>query len=433
MLVSFTVENFKSVRNKITLDLRASADKTHEDYYVFTHQKPKLRILKLAMIYGPNASGKTNILLALDFLRNIVIKSNVNKEEKIDRPSFALDKANNTVFEITFIENDTLFEYALVFDDNCIHSESLMYYPKGISRKVFTRKLKKKSDDQTEYNYDYEWTNAELKKSQKEFLEDTIHNQPILSKISSLKYEGPIQEAKNWFFNRMLKLLEKEMSLDQFFYKCLAKENNDCEKFKSILLEQIQKADLNISNLIYEEKEIKEEEIPEGILSFIKQKQLEPPKILSKSVISVHKIKGGTFSLNFKEESSGTQRFSKLLSLLIRVLKNNNFILMDEIENALHIDLIKHFLILFLRNNNQSQLIFTTHNTSLLGERDLIRRDTVYLCKKKEDSSTDLYSVSDFSVRKEHSIESLYRKGFLGALPSLGSTIMEFDDENKKR
>ncbi len=433
MLVLFSVENFKSVRNKITLDLRASSDKIHEDYYVYTHTKPKMRILKLAMLYGPNASGKTNLLLALDFLRKIVIKNSVNKEEKIDRPAFALDKAKDTAFEITFIENDTLYEYNLVFDDYCIKSESLQYYPKGISRKVFSRVLKENLNDQTGFNYQYEWTNAELKKSQKEFLEDTIHNQPILSKISSLKYEGPIQEAKNWFFKRMLKLLEKEMSLNHLFINCLDKKNNDCDKFKKIILEQIQKADLDISNLIYEEEELKEEEIPDELQMFFKQKQIDSSKVRVQSIISVHKTKDGTFALNFDDESSGTKRYSGLLSLLIKLLKNDSFISIDEIENALHIDLIKHFLILFLRNNKQSQMIFTTHNTSLLGERDIIRRDAVYLCKKKEDSSTDLYSVSDFSVRKEHSIESLYRKGYLGALPSLGSTIMEFDDEYKKK
>ncbi len=113
------------------------------------------------------------------------------------------------------------------------------------------------------------------------------------------------------------------------------------------------------------------------------------------------------------------------LFLLNDLIQRSVTLPIDELESSLHHDLVKHFLYMFLSNSSSGQLLFTTHNLSLLGERELARRDCIWITDRKQDGSTELSSVWDYPVRKEHSIESLYKKGFLGGKPYLGSIDIE--------
>jgi AAA15 family ATPase/GTPase len=108
-------------------------------------------------------------------------------------------------------------------------------------------------------------------------------------------------------------------------------------------------------------------------------------------------------------------------------------VFIDELDSSLHPDLVVHFLHMFLKNSKAGQLIFTTHNQSLLGEKDIARRDCIWITERKSDGSTELSNVWDYPVRKEHSIESLYKKGFLGGKPFLGSIDIEVDDDSETK
>jgi len=144
-----------------------------------------------------------------------------------------------------------------------------------------------------------------------------------------------------------------------------------------------------------------------------------------------HKTPSGTYVLDYNLESMGTQRFFGLIGFLFELLYKNRIVPIDEIESSLHIDLIIHYITTFLRNKSKGQLIFTSQNTALLKEKDILRRDAIWITERNEDGSTSLTSVSDYPVRKEHSIESIYRKGLIGGLPNLGSTLLGSKDDTK--
>ncbi|HLW10003.1 MAG TPA: AAA family ATPase, partial [Fermentimonas sp.] len=140
-----------------------------------------------------------------------------------------------------------------------------------------------------------------------------------------------------------------------------------------------------------------------------------------------------SYVLEFENESFGTQRYFEFIGLMCELIHKNRIVSIDEIESSMHIDLQLHFIETFLRNSRKGQLIFTSHNTALLNEREILRRDAIWITDRKPDGSTSLTSVSEYPVRKEHAIDRLYRKGYLGGIPSLGSTLLENADENYEK
>ncbi len=431
MIIYFSVENFLSIREKITLDFRATTDKTLEEYYCVNIEKPKMRILKMAMIYGTNASGKTNLLKAIDFLRDMVVTESRNKNKKIPVYPFAQDNTKHTIIEICFYHNFITYEYRLEISRKCIYKETLYHYPKGTKALVFSRQSL--FDDQTvpnEYSYQFFWKGANLNKAQQKDLEVSVQNQLILNRISAINYNGPIQEAQNWFLDYMQSLVTPSSDLLTKTIEKFFKDNSNQAHF---LIDQLQTADFNIQNINLDndlEKTYIKEEL--AMLSPVFEDYID-----NLYKFKVHFIHGNSirdmYQIDYLSESLGTQRYFGFIALLYELVKEEHCILIDEIENSLHIDLLIHFLLTFLLNSRNSQLIFTSQNTELLNEREIIRRDAIWITSRKNDGSTELASVSEFPVRKEHAIDRLYRKGALGGIPNLGSPVMDTDNEKSKK
>lgn len=403
MIISFSVQNFRSIREKVTLDFRASSDKHHEEYFVYEIPKPKLRILRMGMIYGANASGKTNILKALDFLWKLVVYPVNNKDEPIKYLPFALDRDKPSTFEIELYYERTVYSYQIELDTERIISERLDYYPKGRVANVFERRHNHKSG-----TYDYKWTYQGYKKVVRERLELSIRNQPILSTIASIEARGPLQEARNGFMASLFPLVPPT-PLNPLAINAI-KSNIISREF---ILSLMKTADMMISDY-----ELLDDNVPMANES---------------TLLIKHSGSDGDFTLDLAEQSSGTQRYLVLTRFLDMLIRWPLTILIDEIDSSLHPDLVVHFLYMFLKNSKHGQLIFTTHNQSLLGEKDIARRDCIWITERKSDGSTELSNVWDYPVRKEHSIESLYKKGFLGGKPFLGSIDIEVDDDSETK
>ncbi len=428
MIITFSVQNFRSIREKVTLDFRATTDKHQEEYFVVDIPKPKLRILKMAMIYGANASGKTSLLLALDFLRKMVVEPLQDKNALLAIPSFAREVDKTSSLCIEFWHKEIVYDYQLTLLQNMIQTEELGYYPKGKRVLVFSRKLG------SQRGYEYSWSEKLFKKSTKEMLELTIQNQSILAKIASIENSSPLQDAHDWFRFKLQPILLPKMSLLGYTNQHLVNQNTNQQAIKNFILALLNRADFGIKDIKIEENELDIEDIPQQIRESIAKEA--PAKAASKFIRYhfgfIHNLQDETFTLDMEEESSGTQRFYGLGAILLSLIHAGVSMPIDEIESSLHNDLLFHFIAMFLRNSKHGQLIFTSHNTALLNEKEIIRRDCIWITDRKADGSTELTSVSDYPVRKEHAIDSLFKKGLIGGKPNLGSTYVEGLDEAKK-
>lgn len=417
MIITFSVQNFRSIREKITLDFIASSDKHLEEYFVYEIPKPKVRILRMAMIYGANASGKTNILKALEFLRDFISSPISVRDEPIKYLPFALDSEKPSTFEIDFCHEDIMYSYSVELNTERILSERLDYYPKGRAANVFQRDYDPKKDV-----YKYKWTYRGYSRAVRDRLELSIRNQSVLTTIASIEAKGPLQKAREWFKFYLLHLLEPSHDLKDLVVTAIGNKRLPREFALSLM----KTADLMISDYRLIEIESPEEMLKKYEPSTGKlSNSVDKPTPKTAYLLMEHSVDGGKFILDFLDESSGTQRFFGFTTLLHELIKRPVTLPIDEIDCSLHHDLVKHFLYMFLSNSSSGQLLFTTHNLSLLGERELARRDCIWITERKRDGSTELSSVWDYPVRKEHSIESLYRKGFLGGKPYLGSIDIE--------
>lgn len=417
MIITFSVQNFRSIRENITLDFRATSDKHQEQYFVVEVPKPKMRILKMAMIYGANASGKTSILLALDFLRKLVLEPLQDKNAQLAIPCFAREVEKPSSFHIEFWHKGIVYNYRLILLQNAIQTEELAYYPKGKRVTVFTRKLSSLR------GYEYNWNEKLFKKSTRDILELTIQNQTILAKIASIEDSSPLQDAHDWFRFKFQPILQPHTSLMEYTNHLLVSQGKSQEAVKQFLLSLLQKADLWIKDINIDEEEVDYSDVPDEIKQYAQKASVYDlnPSFVRVDFGFVHQLEDGQYTLDMGEESLGTQRFYGLGAILLSLMQGGVTMPIDEIESSLHNDLLFHFIAMFLKNAKQGQLIFTSHNTALLNEKELTRRDCIWITDRKADGSTELTPVSDYPVRKEHAIDSLYRKGLLGGKPNLGS------------
>ncbi|HHV36740.1 MAG TPA: AAA family ATPase [Candidatus Cloacimonetes bacterium] len=414
MIISFSVENFRSIRNKICLDFRATADDHLEEHLVVEIPKPKLRILKMAMIYGANASGKTNILMALDFLRELTLSPLKDKNIHIDLPSFALDSSKPSTFEIEFYQKGVCYIYSVQLSKKRILQETLHHYPKGYKAHIYSRIYNYKLD-----KYEYKWTDRSYGKILREKLQLTIPNQTILSAISSVDDKGSIQIAHDWFRFNLTPFLGPVHDLSQFIYDSYDK--NRCKK--EFLLPILKKADFQIEDISYEKELEKFNDISVEELSELEGsiENINSEVFFNRYKLELkHKSDAGDYILKFRDESMGTQRFLGFSILLEMISKRDTCLPIDEIDSSLHLDLIEFFILLFFKYSKHSQLLFTSHNVALLNKKYLLRRDTVWITDRLPDGSTELTNVMDYPVRKEHAIDKLFMKGQIGGKPDIG-------------
>jgi len=455
MILNFSVKNYRSINEKITLSFEASKDKELGKYYI--RNISNRNILRLAIIYGPNASGKTNILKALNSLRELVLNPPEKRTDRIPQyePFIFTNESKNTEFEIEFIYKNTRYLYKVEFNNECIINEELYFFSPRKSL-IYKRSYNQDSKD-TEIKFG---SKIKIINQDKQFIKNlTLKNNTVLG--AYLKSNLKIEEFNNvirWFLRKLKPIVYPKTDLTSWVLNNLEKENIE----KRAILEILQKADLDIQDF---DIKTEDEKIPEFIKNLLKtlekeiEKEIEKskPEQLSLKVKRVtpsivkldnngdlkvtklffnYSIKNKKYFLPYEEESSGTKRFFQLAALLSKTLEKDLIIPIDEIESSLHPDLIKQFLKIFLFNQSNSQLILTTHYRELLTEKDILRRDTIWFTDKKSDRSTELYSLIDFPtevLRKDYSIYKAYKSGKLGAVPILKGYTISSLKTNKER
>lgn len=431
MIVNFNIKNFGSVKKQQTLSFEAEKTKHLEDFYI--SKIKNLRLLKIALIYGANASGKTTILKALDFLRELVIEPAEKKTEKLDFKPFLFDintPKESTILSIDFIQNDIRYFYEVEFYQEAIVKEILKFSNPNRAT-VFSRTTDLKNQF-TEIKFGGK---IKVEKTALKTLEaNTLWNNTVLGGYLKTNVEiKEIKDTSDWFKDYLHPLIYPNSDLAMFITSLIDKNKIKKENVLTIL----RKADLNISDILIEKKE---EDIPEGVLEFIEKLSDKPDeeleKIKSKKKITAvkldleHLINGNKYSLPFYLESQGTKRYYAFAGLLNLLIKGQNAFLIDELGASLHPDLYQYFLLSFLANAKNSQIIATTHNREILNDKDLIRDDAIWITDKSKDASTELYSFADFDtsvIRDTTNRLNAYKSGKLGGIPNVGDYYLDLE------
>ncbi len=430
MIINFNIKNFGCFKEQQTLSFEAEKTKHLEDFYV--NKIKNKRLLKIALIYGHNASGKTTILKALDFLRDLVLNPADNKNDELDFYPFLFDEessSKNTVLSIEFFQNEIKYFYEVEFNRTSIVKETLKTSPYNVT--VFNRK----TDLKTQFTKIEFGRKITIPKASLNALEaNTLWNNTVLGGYLKTNIETKeLKEVTDWFKNYLNPVVYPKTILQDFITSLIDERRIKKENIVEIL----KKADFNISDIKIEKKE---EEIPDGLLEFLekasdipddKLKEIKNLKKLTTLNLNLeHLVNGKRYALPFEEESAGTKRYYGFAGLLSLLIQDSTAFPIDELETSLHPDLYQYFLLSFLANSKNSQIIATIHNREILNDRDFIRDDAIWITDKSKNASTELYSFADFDssiIRNTTNRLNAYKSGKLGGIPNLGDYFFNFE------
>ena len=429
MIINFRVQNFGSIKEKQTLSFEADKSTHLEDAYIVNFGGQ--RILKLALIYGANASGKTTILKALDFLRDIVLEPERKKTSELDFNPFLFDPKTpkqNSIISIDFFHNDIKYFYEVEFFKKAIVTEEL-YFHNPNKANVFKRKTNLLNQF-TEISFGSKISTDKV--FEKTLEANTLWNNTVLGGYLKTNIDlRELQEVVDWFKNYLSPLVYTRTELEGFVTSRI--DNNEISKSDVVTI--LKKADFNISDIIIQEEE---KDIPDDFIEFLK-KQVKAPnekikeleekgKLTAVNIEFEHTVNSTKYTLPLEFESQGTRRYYGFAGLLALLIKNSTAFPIDELEASLHPDLYLHFILSFLLNSKNSQIIATTHNREILDNKDVFRNDVIWFTDKQESCSTELYSLIDFDssvVRNTTNILNAYKSGKLSGTPNLGDTFID--------
>jgi len=433
MIVDFKIKNYWSFKNDVFFTMEAEASKL-KPQNVIEMDLPgnnQIRLLKIAMAFGANASGKTNLLRAFHGLVNyIVTKPQVGGKIWLYEP-FLFDtktKNQNTEFELNFIGPQNIkYSYHVIFNQTQIENEILNYYPNGKITNLFSRAANGEKNSNIHIGIlGDSFGKREIK---------VFNNQLLLSKFGD---DEPLEELTNVFLyfkkcdvinaTNASHRISMRKQVDEMVY-------NDPD-LKLRLNALIKFADTKMKG--FKIFSINDESISENLKANLKERINTNPY----AVFGLHSIydenidTGKEHSLPFTSESIGTQALYAIGGKILMTLKKGGTLIMDELDTSLHPYLTRMVLLMFQSqklNPNNAQLIFTSHDMTLL-DRELVRRDQVWIAEKDDFGVTELYSLQDFEgVREETPFDKWYLAGKFGGLPTMKSIDSMFDDDSSNK
>lgn len=421
MLIEFKVANFKSFREEQTFSLVASDSVKELPHCLIERDLPKLsglRYLKGAAIYGANASGKSNFIEAVNFLVDLVVNSatKIQPGDAIRVKPFKLDKNSNTKptrFEITFALENVRFVFGLSVTTERIIEEYLYAYPKGNPLRWYHRNFSEKNDN-------YQWEKPSSNFKQDKSLQDKTRINSLFISVGAQFNHIQLTQIFNWFKNKIytIDFRSHELEWPELTLDLILNSKN-----KDIILNLLKNSDMGIVDARIKEKNKDNQYIEYNLTKSIKQNNyLDFEEIRPVELNLMHKTDSDIpIALEFNEESAGTRRFFALIGYWIHIINEGDIVFMDEIDKSFHPHLISELLkILFnyKTNQNNAQIIFTTHNPSLLDEM-LLRRDQIWFTEKTVSGASYLYPLTDYKPREDESLAKGYLAGRYGAIPSM--------------
>lgn len=414
MLIEFRVQNYRSLRDEQVLSLVASSDKTLLGTHAFgTGLKAAPHLLKSAVVYGANASGKSNLIKALQYMRGVVLESAaLQPSQTFGRlQPFKLDAASvglPTEFEVTFIVAGVRYQYSFAMTAQRIVSESLLVYKAFKPQRWFERHFDAESGKDV---YDF---GPSLKGAKNLWEGATRPNALFLSVAVQLNSEA-LRPVFDWFAHRLVILNELSPLSPQFSVQMLKQEER-----RHAICEFLRAADISIADIEVATKQAMVHSIQFDLATGKREESA-----IEQAVDEVkfhHVTEHGKAVFDLSDESGGTQKLLFLTGPILDILSKGLTLVVDELDTSLHTLLVQALVRLFHKtevNEAGAQLIFTTHDTSLLDSYGLFRRDQIWFVEKRQDQSSSLYPLLDFSPRKNEALERGYLQGRYGALPFL--------------
>ncbi|MBT3384321.1 MAG: ATP-binding protein [Prolixibacteraceae bacterium] len=409
MILEIRLSNFFSIKEEIVLDLRAANIKSKNAKALKNNlaKFDKTSVLKTVAMYGANASGKSNIIKAIRFCSMMVLNShNHNENVLFNFKKFKFGNSNKKLsnYFIRFVNNEIEYEYSFSLIQSSIVTESLYYYPKGRITKIFNRDERLGKTKKEKYSF------GSIIKRPLDVADNTSNKTLYISRASQMDREI----AKNVFnfFNNtfILRYLGHNAPQIESLFNTYNKQ----------LLEALRIADSDIIDI----KIRKVKQQGKNFNANLEDLTLSVEDVIQDAlqIKTYHKADPSIGFDLITEESDGTKKLFVIMLNILDIVKNNKILLIDEIGESLHTDIIEYIFNLF-RAGKSAQLICTTHNTRFLN-LTRFRKDQIYFVNKKEDASTDLYSLYDYSdFRDTMDLEKAYLQGRFDAVPFVNDSI----------
>lgn len=447
MLIRFTVENFLSFKERQSFSLipgRGTIKSEHK-----TKAIKGISVLKTSVIFGANASGKSNLIKGINFGKKMILKGS-KAEQKIDFQNFRLDKNytnKNSRIEYEIQHNGKNYAYGFVFNTNKIVEEWLFEITKKRDKMIFERDDSSKEIFKLEYLF-----GRNKKEDEKQFLKfiakSTPNNQLFLNEIRTRRVKENVSNIEDltnvidWFQNSL-----KVIFPDDKYKEGLKFELKEDEKLLTSFEEFLKYFDTGISGVCLEPIDYDSIEISMFVLNKIKEDLLnkkseniratilsnknttyfistKEDEVIYHKFMTKHKSVGNKSEELFdtSDESDGTNRIIDFIPLLMDLLKGDNVFIIDEMERSLHPNLIYDLIDLFLSKskNVNSQLILASHESSLLTQK-LLRKDEVWFTVKDTDGATKVHSLEQYNIRFDKQIRKDYLLGRFKAIPKIGN------------
>lgn len=419
MLIEFTASNFRSVHEPQTWSMVAApALKEWEERNTFQALGLSKggRLLRAAALYGPNAAGKSTLVQALAFVKNQVVNSARESQQGDLIPVVpfkltAASRAADSEFSVQFIEAGVRYEYGLRCNTFRFTEEWLYAYPAGRPQKWFHRLFN--PDSQTDA---YDFSDKFLGGRQRHvWATETRANTLFLSRCMQNNNEQ-LKPVFEWFSQR-LQVVATPGALSGGF----TAQRCEDEAGRAKVVEFLTSADLSIDGIRLERRAFSPDMLPSSVGDVIRQELLNNYKGKEFTTLKFQRRDtntGETVEFDESEESDGTRALFAFAGPWMDVMNHSLVLVVDELDSSLHPLVVRHLVSLLLHANSQAQLLFTTHDTTLLSQK-LLRRDQVWFIEKNEARAARLYPLSDFSPRENEAIERGYLNGRYGGIPNL--------------
>lgn len=444
MLIRFNITNFLSFNQETEFNMLAATSlRTHKDH-VYSIKKD-IHVLKASTIYGANGAGKSNMIKALAVLKNLVTVG--ESFSTVSQYKFRFQEENRDLpiqLEIEFsTADDKIYTYGIAFDDNMVLEEWLYRTGSGKPKAVFQR-VHSIGTGLPSITPDPKFVQTDKNKMLISLMEENLlrPNELFISKNDFLKYDE-IDDVLGWFKNNLTIILPDSKAPN------VITRLSENEHFRTFSNELLHSFDMGIQSL-----DLKSWDLDELLNQFSMDRQQvehikqlldsgdhasgmleetmfgafkEGNRYVAKTLVSKHTVGNSSYNFDIKDESDGTQRLTDFLPMIYGLLETKRTFVIDELDRSLHPSILHKLIHKIMDNSNiKGQLIFTTHESSLLN-CNIFRADEIWFAQKnKEEQSTQLYTLHEFKPRADLDIEKGYLNGRFGAIPFLA----KLDDLN---
>jgi AAA15 family ATPase/GTPase len=398
MIAYFKIKNFLSFKDEVTINFEATKDTKYEGYQT-VKIAPNIRILRIAVVFGANASGKSNLISSIEFLKTFWFKDQPTKDEPTGAIPFIFsDETSKQPSELSmgFYINQKKYVYSLAINQNIVINEKLQTYPSRQPATIFERVT---TNGISQISFNPKW--IKINQNTKERISlNCLQNMSVFAAYNKTNIAlKEIDDVINWAKTHFIHFKNDIKYTKHTVY------NN--KNKKATILNYLQRANCNITDIYAQQTENPQSD-----------KEETTNTVLFEHCITNDKGKEERYKLPIDLESKGTIKIFDLAEIIDYSKENDSFLAIDGIEESLHPALVESIIEDFLKNREESQMLITTHYDGLLDSDGLLRNDSIWFTNKKKDGATELYSLVEFKgINRLTSLRNAYRNGKFGAIP----------------